>query len=197
MSDETRIQVAVRIRPRLETQGERYDVNCCRKADSATVHLSKPDDENWAVTHKCTFSFDYAFDEEDSQIDVYSVAVQPLVDSLLGGGHSTIFTYGQTGSGKTYTLLGKAEDSITTETGVFLRTVADILKYAQSNVGGLHVVVTLSVLEIYNEEIRDLLNNKNLLQPRIFCNSSHHISLLVSLIADECVQLLGCASHPT
>ena len=52
------------------------------------------------------FLFDYIFNEDSSQKDIFDISAKEICDSLFEGFNGTIFTYGQVGSGKTYTMLG-------------------------------------------------------------------------------------------
>ena len=52
------------------------------------------------------FQFDYIFNEDSSQNDIFNISAKEICDSLFEGYNGTIFTYGQIGSGKTYTMLG-------------------------------------------------------------------------------------------
>lgn len=58
------------------------------------------------------FTFDNAFNENESTKDIYTYSLQPVVDLLLNGGVITCFAYGQTGSGKTFTMKGIEEDVV-------------------------------------------------------------------------------------
>ncbi len=49
------------------------------------------------------YAFDYAFDEDASQVEVYKKTTKYLIEGLLEGFHATVFCYGATGAGKTYT----------------------------------------------------------------------------------------------
>jgi kinesin family member 18/19 len=81
-----------------------------------------------------------------------------LVDSVLEGYNSSVFAYGATGAGKTHTMLG-TED----EPGIMALTLEDLFTkiniYGSST--GNEYDVSLSYLEIYNENIRDLLSGRN------------------------------------
>lgn len=68
--------------------------------------------------------------------------------------HATVFAYGQTGSGKTHTMLGY-EDSAE-QLGVIPRALADLFAYVEQAKGKRVCDVEVSVLEIYNEQLRDL-----------------------------------------
>ncbi|KAL3141697.1 Envelope glycoprotein gp160 [Trebouxia sp. C0010 RCD-2024] len=91
-----------------------------------------------------TFTFDNVFDWNSTQTAVYSETAKPIVDSVLEGYNGTVFAYGQTGTGKTHTMDGGA---------------AQVSEQQQ-------FLVRASFLEIYNEEVRDLLskNPKNKLE---------------------------------
>ena len=76
------------------------------------------------------------------------------------GYNGTIFAYGQTGTGKTYTMSGDSQDFL--EKGIMPRAFEDIMKSVQElrNEEQLSkITVKASYLEIYNEDIRDLLSS--------------------------------------
>uniref|UniRef100_A0A914D3Z4 Kinesin-like protein n=1 Tax=Acrobeloides nanus TaxID=290746 RepID=A0A914D3Z4_9BILA len=111
---------------------------------------------------KC-FTFDSVYDENSKQIDLYYETFRDLVDSVLNGFNGTIFAYGQTGTGKTFTMEGVRDD--TELRGVIPNAIDHIFRHiAQSN--NQQYLVRASYLEIYQEEIRDLLdkNSKNRLE---------------------------------
>jgi hypothetical protein len=78
--------------------------------------------------------------------------VSGLVTSILDGYNVCIMAYGQTGSGKTYTIEGPAEDP-----GVNSRALAELFRSAEERSTGFKYAFSASVLEIYNEQIFDLL----------------------------------------
>ena len=81
--------------------------------------------------------------------------VQPLIGSVLDGYNVCIFAYGQTGSGKTFTMEGPDDNP-----GISKRAVADIFEQIAEGAEDEDREVTISMLEIYNEEIKDLLEPK-------------------------------------
>merc|ERR1719436_943724 len=109
---------------------------------------------------KFDFEFDRVFGPSSSQDDVYG-EISQLVQSALDGYNVCVFAYGQTGSGKTYTMEGGPgieEDD--TQGGVIPRTIRQIFDIKKKLVEKSWTYkLTASFLEIYNEEIRDLLNN--------------------------------------
>jgi kinesin family protein 3/17 len=83
---------------------------------------------------------------------------------VLEGYNGTIFAYGQTGTGKTHTMTGLIE--IQEERGIMPRSFEDIFKSIADDSNQTQFLVRASYLEIYNEEVRDLLskNPKNRLE---------------------------------
>lgn len=107
------------------------------------------------------FTFDHVFDDTISQEEVYSAAVQPLVESVFKGYHATVLAYGQTGSGKTYSMgsacqsLGDLENC---NTGIIPRVISDLFDEINSkDRSAQHFIVKVSYLEVYKEELLDLL----------------------------------------
>ncbi|CBJ25844.1 conserved unknown protein [Ectocarpus siliculosus] len=97
------------------------------------------------------WKFDQVFGLEARQEMVYA-EVSPLVISVLDGYNACIFAYGQTGTGKTYTMMGPPRDR-----GVNARALGDLFSRSAARRGEVDDTITLSILEIYNEHIRDLL----------------------------------------
>ncbi|VDM63102.1 unnamed protein product, partial [Angiostrongylus costaricensis] len=115
-----------------------------------------------------SFTFDHVFDQGTQQVELYNFAVQKLVDGLFDGFNATVLAYGQTGSGKTYTM-GTAFDSTTLneyEVGIIPRALehvfgrVDELKREALENGTVGPTFDISVqfIELYNEEIIDLLS---------------------------------------
>ncbi|KAF5474668.1 hypothetical protein F2P56_006549 [Juglans regia] len=105
---------------------------------------------------KYPFTFDKVFTHEASQRDVF-VEISQLVQSALDGYKVCIFAYGQTGSGKTYTMMGKPETL--EQKGLIPRSLEQIFQTSQSlQAQGWKYKMQASMLEIYNETIRDLLS---------------------------------------
>ncbi|XWS56012.1 hypothetical protein CRYUN_Cryun09bG0050000 [Craigia yunnanensis] len=108
------------------------------------------------------FTFDKVFGPSAQQNDLYEQAVVPIVHEVLEGFNCTIFAYGQTGTGKTYTMEGECKRAKTgpkselpAEAGVIPRAVKQIFDTLESQNAEYSVKVTF--LELYNEEITDLL----------------------------------------
>lgn len=102
-----------------------------------------------------TFAYDSVYDTESTQQELYDESAFPLVESALQGYNSTIFAYGQTGCGKTFTMLGIPNDLELR--GIIPNSFAHIFGCISEAKNKLFLV-KCSYIEIYNEEIRDLLN---------------------------------------
>ncbi|KAL6309527.1 kinesin-domain-containing protein [Sparassis latifolia] len=98
------------------------------------------------------FIFDKVFDHQARQEDVYRDTAKPLLRNLLDGFNATIFAYGATGCGKTHTISGTDADA-----GIIYLTMADLFHQIEDRKEDYIVEVVVTFLEIYNEEIRDLL----------------------------------------
>ncbi|KAG5027414.1 hypothetical protein AAZX31_08G322800 [Glycine max] len=101
------------------------------------------------------FSFNKVFGTSVTQEQIYA-DTQSLIRSVLDGYNVCIFAYGQTGSGKTYTMSGP--DLTTEETwGVNYRALRDLFHISKERAGSIKYEVFVQMIEIYNEQVRDLL----------------------------------------
>lgn len=104
----------------------------------------------------CYLGFDRVFNQENGQEDVWEGA-EPLVQSCVDGFHVCMFAYGQTSSGKTHTMIGDARNK-----GIIPRAVAKLFaskSEIEQSRGDMSVDIKVELLEIYNEEVRDLLDD--------------------------------------
>lgn len=91
------------------------------------------------------------------QENIFAETAYPVCENVIQGYNGTIFAYGQTGTGKTFTITGIPGDK--KEKGIMPRAFENIFQQIQSDTKRQYLV-RASYLEIYNEEIRDLLNKK-------------------------------------
>lgn len=155
------VRVVVRCRP-FSKKEELADCENILEVDDKLGQIAirnpkAPPDEPLKV-----FTFDAVYGWTSSQRDVYDDVVRPLVESVLHGFNGTIFAYGQTGTGKTYTMHGVSSDP--DRRGVIPNSFQHIFTQI-SRTQNQKYLVRSSYLEIYQEEIRDLLckdNNKKL-----------------------------------
>lgn len=148
------VQVVVRCRPMDEKEQTR---NYSRVVDAypsrGVVEIRNPRDDPSSDNVK-VFTFDAVYDAQSSQQDLYEETVRPLVSSVLDGFNGTIFAYGQTGTGKTYTMEGTKLDH--DKRGIIPRSFEHIFNHI-GRTENMQYLVRASYLEIYQEEIRDLL----------------------------------------
>ena len=90
-------------------------------------------------------------------MDLYRHIAFPIVEKVLQGYNGTIFAYGQTGTGKTYTMAGKQNHPEVK--GIIPHTFSHIFGQISRSSGERSFVVTITYLEIYNEDVRDLLSS--------------------------------------
>ncbi|CAH9070142.1 unnamed protein product [Cuscuta epithymum] len=109
------------------------------------------DGELAIINTKRPFKFDRVYTPKDGQADVYADA-SPMVISVLDGYNVCIFAYGQTGTGKTFTMEGNKENR-----GVNYRTLEELFKISKERSDTFTYDISVSVVEVYNEQIRDLL----------------------------------------
>ncbi len=141
------VRVFCRVRP---TTSDTAVVTC--PADGLSVSLTKENDSN-----PVGFEFDRVFSPQSTQAEVFE-EVSQLVQSALDGYKVCLFSYGQTGSGKTHTMLGE-QGVDSAERGVIPRAVAKIVEASEKNKQkGWTYEMHASYVEIYNEQVRDLLS---------------------------------------
>ncbi|GAV66863.1 Kinesin domain-containing protein/Malectin domain-containing protein [Cephalotus follicularis] len=125
---------------------------------------------------KRTFKFDRVYTPKDNQVEVFEDA-SPVVISVLDGYNVCIFAYGQTGTGKTFTMVGTEQNR-----GVNYRTLEQLFTTAEERKETFAYSVSVSVLEVYNEQIRDLLATSptsKRLQIRQASEGVHHVPGIV------------------
>ncbi|NWR90185.1 KIF12 protein, partial [Furnarius figulus] len=153
---ETRLRVVLRVRPLTCTETRRGDRRVVHSLGDGAVQVS-------AARHDATFGFSAVFDAGASQEAVFEGSgMRQLVEMAVDGFSCTVFAFGQTGSGKTYTLMGPLTQSKTQPAtpallGLMQRSFAYLLEQSQSR--GSELALSASYLEIYNEQVRDLLSS--------------------------------------
>ncbi|KAI9985849.1 hypothetical protein PInf_024629 [Phytophthora infestans] len=152
-----RVKVAVRARPPV-ANNENEPASLC-------ISETEPANTGNVVQFKLektqkSFRFDHVFSAEATQADVYTAALQPLLVSLMHGFNVTVLAYGQTGSGKTYTMGGVEVPTVESDNddGLILRFLRDLFTALRTDVSVK--TIKISFLEIYCDEIRDLLGER-------------------------------------
>ncbi|CAN7063811.1 unnamed protein product [Brassica oleracea var. botrytis] len=147
-SREEKIVVTVRLRPLNKKELLAKDQVAWQCVDSHTI-VSKPQAHHERSHHQSSFTFDKVFGPESFTEDVYEDGVKNVALSALMGINATIFAYGQTSSGKTYTMRGVTEKAVND-------IYNHIIKTPERD-----FTIKISGLEIYNENVRDLLNSES------------------------------------
>ncbi|NWU47700.1 KIF4 protein, partial [Dromas ardeola] len=117
-----------------------------------------PGEPQVVVGNDKSFTYDYVFDPSVEQEEVFNTAVAPLVRGVFKGYNATVLAYGQTGSGKTYSMGGTytASQEHEPDVGVIPRVIRLLFKEKDQR-QDWEFVLKVSYLEIYNEDILDLL----------------------------------------
>ena len=152
-----RIFVAVRIRPLNARElsgddGKQPEVAVFRAMDGNKV-VEQPRYQLPEGAAAPAWEADAVFGEGDGNANVYSAAAKPVVSAVLRGINGTVMAYGQTSSGKTHTMSGSDVDP-----GVMSLALRDIFDAVRADEHTRRYDVRCSYMEIYNEEIRDLLS---------------------------------------
>ncbi|XP_028806944.1 kinesin-like protein KIN-7N [Neltuma alba] len=144
-----KICVAVRVRPRISE-----DSFCGNfwKAEENRISLHKV---HGTPLSAYSYAFDHIFDESSTNASVYDLLTKDIINAAVEGFNGTAFAYGQTSSGKTYTMNGSETDP-----GLIPRAVEDIFRKIQM-ASDREFLIRVSYMEIYNEEINDLLVVEN------------------------------------
>ncbi|KAK2576842.1 hypothetical protein KPH14_005475 [Odynerus spinipes] len=148
------VRVVVRVRP---LNGKELDVHCKNiiQVDALNSEITVENPNAAQGEPPKVFSFDAVFDTDSTQVDIYNETARPIVDKVLQGYNGTILAYGQTGTGKTYTMSGaKTPPQLR---GIIPNTFAHIFGHIAKADENQKFLVRATYLEIYNEEVRDLL----------------------------------------
>ncbi|CAD2221641.1 kinesin family member 3/17 [Angomonas deanei] len=162
----SRPRVYVRIRPLNDREQKEGDGQVICKGDSRqqdVLYFSKEDG-----APELQVRFDHIFDQPVSQTEVYEFIGPEVLRTSFGGYNASIFAYGQTGSGKTHTMEGAkdAEGVSVVQTGevehygLIPRLIQGVFDSFESNADISNALVEVSLVQIYQEKIQDLLNKR-------------------------------------
>lgn len=150
------IRVFCRVRPSLADEETRQQCGW-QYMDDTSLEISHNElvaGSRKLVKHE--FSFDQVFHPKSRQEDIFEL-VSPMIQSALDGYNVCIFAYGQTGSGKTFTM-----DGVDSSIGIIPRTVDLLFETVRSYKSlGWDYKINVTFLEIYNEQLYDLLTNES------------------------------------
>ncbi|KAM2008253.1 hypothetical protein EV1_003075 [Malus domestica] len=153
------VQVLIRVRPLNSMERSLHGYNRCLKQESAQTI-------SWIGQPESRFTFDHVACETVDQEMLFRMAGLPMVENCLSGYNSCMFAYGQTGSGKTHTMLGEIDD-LETKPSPHRGMTPRIFEFLFARIQAeeeirrdekLKYNCKCSFLEIYNEQITDLLD---------------------------------------
>ncbi|EGZ10469.1 hypothetical protein PHYSODRAFT_261764, partial [Phytophthora sojae] len=178
------VRVMVRIRPMSgkEVQDGRQEVTTAN-FDRAEVSIINPVAASSEPPK--SFTFDAAFGAQSTQQQVYDTAATEIVEAVMEGYNGTIFAYGQTGAGKSHTMEGYGD-----QPGIIPNSFKHVFdKVAISK--NKRILVRASYLEIYNEEIRDLLSKdpKNALDLKENADSGVYVKGLTAQVVKDAAEI--------
>lgn len=172
------IRVHCRLRPcigRLDSPGDEESLGMAGTPSEKVVELLdeekilvKPSKPIGGQLQKKEFEFERVYSPETDQESLFD-DVAPLLTSLLDGYNVCIMAYGQTGSGKTHTMLGSHDldmeidsESLNKDEGIIPRSAKEMFRLISERENpDESYSLEMSVCEIYNNEVRDLLSGKN------------------------------------
>jgi hypothetical protein len=190
---ETSVRVAVRIRPLIN----REIAEMCKVCTSVTP--GEP--QVWLGKEKA-FTYDHVFDMGAKQAQLYDVCVRKLVEGCFYGYNATVLAYGQTGSGKTFTMgtgYTDTSESSRESHGIVPRAVQQVFdeielrkqNASEKNQQAPEFKVTAQFLELYNEELVDLLDES--MHHAKTSSDNKHIKIHQE---NGTVQVVGATSRP-
>ncbi|XP_044136148.1 kinesin-like protein KIF21A isoform X2 [Bufo gargarizans] len=156
--DESSVRVALRIRPQLAKE----KIEGCHICTSVI-----PGEPQVFLGKDKAFTFDYVFDIDSRQDEIYLQCTEKLIEGCFEGYNATIFAYGQTGSGKTYSMGTGFDVNITEEEqGIIPRAIRHLFRRIderkqaalEQGLTPPEFKVNAQFLELYNEEILDLFD---------------------------------------
>ncbi|KAG8373431.1 hypothetical protein BUALT_Bualt11G0023600 [Buddleja alternifolia] len=174
------VKVFCRARPLFEDEGPVF----VEFPDDSTLRINTGDDG--LSNPKKDFEFDRVYGPHVGQADLFT-DIQPFVQSAFDGYNVSVFAYGQTGSGKTHTMEGSSHDR-----GLYARSFEELFDLSNSDATSTsRNTFSVSVFEIYNEQIRDLLLEHGSTQPKVHIGSSDYVVELVQEKVENPIEFAG------
>ncbi|XP_063986484.1 kinesin-like protein KIF18A [Diachasmimorpha longicaudata] len=211
----TSIKVIVRVRPHNERESQDNHRTVIKVVDEKMLIFDPKVEENpffyRGVAQKgrdllkkqnkeLQFIFDHVFDMSCSNEQVFDGTTKEIISDLLEGYNCSVFAYGATGAGKTHTMLGREGDP-----GITYRTMAELFTQIERQKENRNFTLGVTYLEIYNENVQDLLHKSGPLALREDGRAGvivANLKIISITSADELLQLLARGNknrtqHPT
>ena len=148
--DQNSMKVFLRVRPINKEEEDKSCFKCISQSRVLSFPPLTKSTRSMNTRKGQEFTFSRVFDPTSTQTDVFDSVALPMANEVLNGGNGLLFAYGMTNSGKTHSILGSLSDP-----GILPRCVSYLLE-DEKIVGG-DKTLSLSYLEIYNNNIYDLL----------------------------------------
>ncbi|XP_075213223.1 kinesin-like protein KIF11 [Lycorma delicatula] len=182
------IQVFVRARPINDTEKQQKSFTIVNCINGKEVKIADGEGKL-----EKSLVFDKVFGPQCKQIEVYKAVMEHVISEVLSGFNCTVFAYGQTGSGKTYTMEGKRTSNKTftwendPDCGIIPRCLSQL--FDELRLAELNFTVRVSFLELYNEELIDLLSSPDdNTKLKLFEDTAKKGSVIVSGLEEVVVQ---------
>ncbi|XP_029441344.1 kinesin-like protein KIF18B [Rhinatrema bivittatum] len=167
-AEEGNVSVVVRVRPlgQEAQEGSQYRVVQVLDPSVLVLDPEEPDSGRAAAgfrvqevprrrARELTFVFDRVFGEAAGQQEIFQHLTKDILDGVLNGYNCSVFAYGATGAGKTHTMLGDEQDP-----GIMYLAMMELYRRLEGLKEDKRCAVQVSYLEVYNEQIQDLLELK-------------------------------------
>ncbi|XP_059613334.1 kinesin-like protein KIF18A [Phlebotomus argentipes] len=173
---EGKMRVAVRVRPFSRQELEANQRTIVRVMDGQNLLFDPEDDDDEFFFHgskvkhrdvtkrvrkKMPMEYDYVFGAEAVNADIYATCMEPLIASVMEGFNCSVFVYGATGAGKTFTMLGKEGTP-----GITYLTIQELFRQMGELQQERKFAIGVSYLEVYNEQVMNLLTKAGPLKLR-------------------------------
>ncbi|EGR30329.1 kinesin-like calmodulin-binding protein, putative [Ichthyophthirius multifiliis] len=176
------IRVFCRVRPLSEIENNQQNNNICVEIqDEMNIQIKTRNGLK-------KFSFDSCFGQNSTQDNVFQ-DVKNLIQSVLDGYNVCVFAYGQTGSGKTFTMYGTQENP-----GITPRAINELYNLIQNMSQLNNIIVKVHLVELYTDNIIDLLDNNHLKKIEIkedYINNSIYLQNVKIIEATSSEHLLN------
>jgi len=147
------VKVAIRCRPINEEEKKNGNRRCVffdiQRGEISVRKLDNKENEAPRI-----FYFDRVYDDTTKQEVLFKESALPILNDVIQGYNGTMFAYGQTGTGKSFTMTGKEEPHLRGIIPRSFETIFSLIKGTYQT----NFLIRVSYLEIYNEEVRDLLS---------------------------------------
>ncbi|EFQ25620.1 kinesin motor domain-containing protein [Colletotrichum graminicola] len=188
---ETNINVVVRCRGRNDREVRENSAVVVQADGAKGTNVELKLGAN-ALSNK-TYNFDRVFSAAADQTMVFDDVVKPILDEMLAGFNCTIFAYGQTGTGKTYTMSGDMSETLgllSDNAGIIPRALQAL--FNKLEVDDTESCVKCSFIELYNEELRDLIAVEDGPKLKIFDDTSRrHATTVVQGMEERHIRNAG------